>query len=209
MATLVVGEDEWPMPIPLVRSGDAWRFDADEGKDEILARRIGRNELSAIETCRAIVDAQREFAAISGRGSEPVYAQKLASDPGQRNGLYWPTNAGEPPSPLGEEVVAAVAEGYGGRSATGPRPFHGYCFRLLKAQGPSAPGGARSYLTGDRMIGGFAIVAWPIEYENSGIMTFMVSNRGVVYQKDLGGRTERIASEMATFDPDASWEIVP
>ena len=209
MATLMVGEDEWPMPIPLVRKGDLWRFDTDEGKDEILARRIGRNELGAIESCRAIVDAQREFAAMSGRPSEPVYAQKFASDPGQRNGLYWETRPGEPLSPLGEEVVGAVAEGYGGRTSTGPRPFHGYCFRMLNAQGPSAPGGARSYVVGGRMTGGFAVVAWPVEYRNSGIMTFLVSNRGVVYQKDLGSRTERLAAEMSTFDPDSGWEIVP
>jgi hypothetical protein len=211
-ATLVVGEDDWPLPIPLVRDGESWRFDTEEGKDEILARRIGRNELSAIEACRAIVDAQREYSDLmGGTGHEPVYAQKFASDPGQRNGLYWKTKEGEPDSPLGPAVAEAVAEGYGGQRAPdkGPRPFHGYCFRILTAQGPSAPGGARSYLVNGRMSGGFAAVAWPIEYGNSGITTFMVSNQGVVYQKDLGDKTERLAAEMKAFDPDASWEIAP
>ena len=211
-ATLVVGEDDWPLPIPLVRDGESWRFDTEEGKEEILARRVGRNELSAIEACRAIVDAQREYSDLmGGTGHEPVYAQKFASDPGQRNGLYWKTKEGEPESPLGPEIVAAVAEGYGGQRAPdkGPRPFHGYCYRILTAQGPSAPGGARSYLVNGRMSGGFGVVAWPVEYGNSGIMTFMVSNRGVVYQKDLGDKTEQLAARMTALDPDASWEIVP
>ena len=212
-ATLVVGDDEWPLPIPLVRDGTSWLFDTEAGKDEILARRVGRNELSAIETCRAIVDAQREFAALNGgdKGGAPVYAQKFPSDPGQHNGLYWESKAGEPDSPLGPEIVQAVAEGYGGKRApdAGPRPFHGYCYRMLTAQGPSAPGGARSYLVNGRMTGGFGVVSWPIEYGNSGIMTFLVSNQGVVYQKDLGEKTERLALEMSAFDPDASWEIVP
>jgi hypothetical protein len=211
-ATLVVGEDNWPMPIPLVRDGKSWRFDTEEGKDEILARRVGRNELSAIEACRAIVDAQREYSDLmGGKGNEPVYAQKFASDPGQRNGLYWKTKEGEPDSPLGPEIVAAVAEGYGGQRMPdkGPRPFHGYCYRILTAQGPSASGGARSYLVNGRMSGGFGVVAWPIEYGNSGIMTFIVSNQGVVYQKDLGEKTQQFATEMSAFDPDATWEIVP
>jgi hypothetical protein len=212
-ATLVVGEDAWPMPIPLVRAGKSWHFDTAAGRDEILARRIGRNELAAIETCRAIVDAQREFAALNSKGpdGEPVYAQKFASDPGQHNGLYWKTKEGEPESPLGPKVAEAVAEGYSGQRApdAGPRPFHGYCYRMLTAQGPSAAGGALSYLVDGRMTGGFGVVAWPIEYGNSGIMTFIVSNQGVVYQKDLGEGTEQIAGEMSAFDPDASWEIVP
>ncbi len=211
-ATLLVGEDDWPLPIPLVRDGKSWRFDTDAGDEEILARRIGRNELATIETCRAIVDAQREYSnSMGGKGDQPVYAQKFASDPGQRNGLYWETKSGEPESPLGPEIVAAVAQGYGGKRApdAGPRPYHGYCYRILTAQGPSAAGGARSYLVNGQMTGGFAVVAWPIEYHNSGIMTFMVSDQGVVYQKNLGKDTERLAAKISTFDPDASWEIVP
>jgi hypothetical protein len=212
-ATLVVGDEAWPMPIPLVRSGQSWRFDTEAGTDEILARRIGRNELFAIETCRAIVDAQREFAALNSKGPDgaPVYAQKFASDAGQHNGLYWQTQEGEPESPLGPKVAQAVAEGYGGQRApdAGPRPFHGYCYRMLTAQGPSAAGGAHSYLVNGRMMGGFGVVAWPVEYGNSGIMTFIVSNQGVVYQKDLGEQTERLATEMSAFDPDPGWTIVP
>ncbi len=216
-ATLVVGDDDWPLPIPLVLTDGAWRFDAEAGKDEILARRVGRNELSAIESCRAIVDAQRDFAAMNaggaGGGAEPVYAQTFRSDPGQRNGLYWETGEGEPPSPLGTLVAEAVAEGYGGRGAPaageGPRPYHGYCFRMLTSQGPSAPGGARSYLVDGRMTGGFAAVAWPAEYENSGVMTFLVNHAGVVYQKDLGADTPKIAGAMTAFDPGEGWEVVP
>lgn len=211
-ATLVVGDNDWPMPIPLVRSFGAWRFDTEEGEDEILARRIGRNELAAIATCRAIVDAQREYAALYGGGKsgEPVYAQKFASDPGQRNGLYWEAKPGEPQSPLGPEVVEAVESGYLSQSApeSGPRPFHGYYFRMLTAQGPSAPGGARSHLENGRMTGGFGVVAWPVDYGNSGIMTFIVCHRGVVYQQDLGEKTQQIAAEMSAFDPGPGWEIV-
>lgn len=211
-ATLSVGEDEWPLPIPLVKVGNSWYFDTDEGNDEILARRIGRNELATIQACRAIVDAQKEFASLnsSAAGAEPVYATKFASDPGQHNGLFWKTGEGEPESPLGPEVVAAVAEGYGGKapSDAGPRPFHGYCYRMLSAQGPSAPGGARSFLKDGRLVGGFGAVAWPVQYGNSGIMTFLVSSRGIVYQKDLGKDTEKIASSMQAFDPDSTWNIV-
>ena len=210
-ATLVVGEEDWPLPIPLVRDGPSWHFDTEEGKDEILARRIGRNELSAIETCRAIVDAQRDYAAMNAGSGGPVYAQKFASDPGQRNGLYWPSGPGEPESPLGAEVSEAVAEGYGGKKAgaDGPRPFHGYCFKMLAAQGELAPGGARSFVTDGRMTGGFGVVAWPLEYDNTGIMTFLVSHRGVVYQKDLGSGTAKSVAKMSTFDPGKGWEIVP
>ena len=210
-ATLVVGEDDWPLPIPLERSAGGWQFDTAEGKDEILARRIGRNELSTIETCLAIVDAQHEFSAMNGGGKgEPIFAQKFASDPGQHNGLYWKTQQGEPESPLGPEVVRAVASGYSRKRApeAGPQPYHGYCFRILTAQGPAAPGGARSYISNGRMTGGFAVVAWPIDYGNSGIMTFLVSHRGVVYQKDLGEKTQQLAADMKTFDPDAGWAIV-
>ena len=211
-AVIEVGDDEWPMPIPLVKTGDKWKFDTAEGKEEILARRIGRNELSTIQTCRAIVDAQDEFSAMNkGTDTNPVYAQKFRSDPGQHNGLYWETKPGEPDSPLGPEFVKAQSEGYFAKSAadTGPRPFRGYYFRILTAQGPSAPGGARSYLANGKMSGGFAVVAWPVDYGNSGIMTFLVSHRGVLYQNDLGEKTSQLASDMSAFNPDADWEIVP
>ncbi len=214
-ATLVVGEDEWPLPIPLALVDGKWRFDTEAGKSEILARRVGRNELSAIETCRAIVDAQREYAAMNPGASEgdaePVYAQKFASDPGQHNGLYWQTREGEPPSPLGPLVADAVAEGYGARGTNdeGPRPFHGYFYRMLTAQGPSASGGARSYLKDGRMTGGFAVVAWPVEYGNSGIMTFIVRGDGIVYEKDLGEDTASAAAAMTAFDPGEGWKVSP
>jgi hypothetical protein len=213
-ATLVVDEDEWPMPIPLVRSGASWHFDTEEGKDEILARRIGRNELSTIEACRALVDAQREYSAMQGSASDgqPIFAQKFLSDPGQKNGLYWQTKEGEPSSPLGPLFAEAVLEGYGSGTKAGeggPRPFHGYCYRMLTSQGPWASGGARDYLVNGRMTGGFAVVAWPIEYGNSGITTFLVNNQAVVYQKDLGDETESLAAKMTAFNPDESWKIVP
>ncbi len=211
MATLVVGDQDWPMPIPLVSDGKTWWFDTEEGKDELLARRIGRNELAAIESCRAVVDAQREFAAMNADSGQPVYAEKFVSDPGQRNGLYWPSSPGQPESPLGPLAAEAVEAGYSRRDAadTGPRPFQGYRFRMLTAQGKSAPGGARNFIENGRMTGGFAVVAWPAEYENSGIMTFLVCHRGLVYQKDLGKNTARLAAEMSAFDPDRGWEVVP
>ncbi len=212
-ATLVVGDDDWPLPIPMVRTNGSWKFDAEAGKDEILARRIGRNELSTIEVCHAIVDAQRDYAGrgLYGDGSG-AYAQKFLSDAGQSNGLYWEARPGEPESPLGPFIAEAVAEGYGegGKPASGePRPYHGYCYRMLTSQGSSAPGGARSYLEQGRMTGGFAAVAWPAEYENSGIMTFIVNGAGVVFQKDLGPDTAKVAGAMTSFDPGDGWEIVP
>jgi len=205
---LEVGQDGWPMPIPIVERGGSWRFDTRSGKEEILNRRIGRNELSVQEVCLAFVDAQREYMS-QDRNGDGVreYAQKLISDEGKRNGLYWKTNEGEPPSPMGPLVADAVAEGYGrSDNTTGERrPYHGYHFKLLKAQGKHAPGGARSYSVDGRLTEGFAVVAWPAEYGNSGVMTFLVSHQGILYERDLGRRTARVASAMNEFDPDADW----
>jgi hypothetical protein len=206
--TLVVGKQGWPLPIPLVQDGTSWRFDTPGAVEEILNRRIGRNELSAIQVCLAIVDAQNEYAMQDRNGDGlPDYATKFASDPGKKNGLYWKEKAGEPPSPLGPAVRKASLEGYG---TTGdvPTPYYGYYYRLLTAQGPHAAGGAFNYLVGDKMLGGFALVAYPATYGNSGVMTFIVNHDGGVYQKDLGPSTEQIASAMQIFDPDETWKKV-
>jgi Protein of unknown function (DUF2950) len=211
-ATLLVGKNDWPLPIPIVRDDGSWWFDTAEGKEEILARRIGRNELAAILVCRAIVDAQHEFAESTPRqdGAQPAYAQKFLSDSGKHDGLYWETRDGEPESPLGALVAEASARGYETPTeASQGRPFHGYHYRMLTAQGSDAPGGARSYLEGGRMTKGFGVVAWPSAYENSGIMTFITCHDGIVYQKDLGEETPKVARDMKSFDPGDGWEIVP
>ena len=207
---LVIGEKDWPFPIPLVKKGDQWIFDTKAGKEEILNRRIGEDELSTVQTLLAIVDAQREYALID-RDNDGLraYAEKLRSDPGKKNGLYWETKEGEEPSPLGELVADARAEGY---TRTGPKqgpiPFHGYYFRLLKKQGKHAPGGAFDYVVKNKMIGGFAVVAYPAVYGSSGVMTFVVNHEGVVYEKDLGKNTPKIAKAMTSFDPDKTWKKV-
>ena len=204
---LSFGDDDWPFPIPLVKSDKGWAFDTAAGKDEIVNRRIGRNELHAIAVVRGIVDAQEEYAAADPTGSGVrQYAQRILSSPGQRDGLYWKSAAND--SPLGELVAQAVAEGYGGADTGKPVPYHGYYFRLLKAQGKHAPGGAQSYLKDGRLIGGFAVVAWPAEYGNSGIKTFIVNQRDLVFEKDLGADTAKIASAMTEYDPDDSWDPV-
>lgn len=207
-ATLLVGENDWPMPIPLVKGGSKWRFDTAAGKEEILNRRIGGNELSTIEVCRAIVDAQREYLE---QDPNRAYAPKFISDPGTRNGLYWEGKEGEALSPLGELVAAAVVEGYTVPTDPKhePQPYHGYYFRMLWSQGPGAPGGARSYVERGRMTGGFGVVAWPADYANSGVMTFMVNQDGIVYQRDLGEDTDQEARGMSAYEPDEGWEIVP
>jgi hypothetical protein len=207
---LVIGEKDWPFPIPLVKKGDQWIFDTKAGKEEILNRRIGEDELSTVQTLLAIVDAQREYALID-RDNDGLraYAEKLRSDPGKKNGLYWETKEGEEPSPLGELVADARAEGY---ARTGPKqgpiPFHGYYFRLLKKQGKHAPGGAFDYVVKNKMIGGFAVVAYPAVYGSSGVMTFVVNHEGVVYEKDLGKNTAKTAKAMTSFDPDKTWKKV-
>ena len=203
---LIVGGNEWPMPIPVVKTGDRWTFDSDSGIEELINRRIGANELSAIEVCRAIVDAQEEYRALNPEGTG-AYAEKFFSDPQRKNGLYWPTQSTETASPLGPLVVAAAGEGYERGTVEEPAPYHGYRYRILTGQGASAPGGARSYFVDGHMTGGFAVVAWPAEYGNSGIMTFLIDRFGVVYERDLGENTAEIAGAMRTFDPDADWRV--
>jgi Protein of unknown function (DUF2950) len=205
--TLLVGENEWPLPIPLEKSAGAWTFDAADGVKELLYRRIGANELAAIRTCYALRQAQLDYAATGHDGNPPgTYAQRFRSKAGTQNGLYWPAAEGEPESPAGPFVADAEAEGY----EYGKRhPYHGYYFRILKAQGPNAYGGAKDYVVDDRMTGGFAILAFPAEYGASGVMTFLVSRRGTVFQKDLGESTGQQASAITTFDPDPSWTRLP
>jgi hypothetical protein len=206
-AELVIGPNDWPFPIPLVQRDGSWWFDTASGREEILYRRIGRNELAAIQVALAYVDAQNDYAAMNPTGGKvDSYAQRFFSTPGKKDGLYWPSAANEPRSPLGEAAVLATAEGY--RFGEGQIPYHGYYYRILKAQGPNAPGGAVNYVVNGNMIGGFALVAYPAEYGNSGVMTFLVNNAGVVFQKDLGPRTSRIASRMTAFNPDHTWRKV-
>jgi hypothetical protein len=205
---LIVGPEQWPFPIPLVRDGARWRFDTAAGVREILDRRIGRNELTVIEVCRAYVVAQREYAARDPMGTGlGEYAQRILGTPGTRDGLYWPTRAGEPESPLGPLVARAQAEGYRRPPPSEPVPFHGYLYRVLTRQGPHAPGGARDYLVDGRLRGGFALVAFPAKYGNSGVMTFLVNQTGIVYQKNLGPDTASIAAQITAFDPDPTWTI--
>ena len=207
-AVLVIGKDEWPLPIPVVKEGDAWRFDTAVGKEEILSRRIGRNELDTIQVCLAYVDAQREYARVPREGDGLLtYAMKFRSDKGKQNGLYWPTKKGEAQSPLGVLVANARAEGYSRKTSGGkPSPYHGYLYRILTAQGPDAPGGAYDYVVNGKMIGGFALVAYPAQFGVSGVMTFIVNQEGVVYQKDLGRDTETIARTMETYNPGSTWK---
>ena len=198
-AIVHVGKEDWPLPIPLVHEGNAWRFDTAAGKEELLNRRIGRNELSTISTCRTYVEAQHEYAA---RFHE--YAQVLRSTPGKHDGLYWEAS-GKEESPLGPLVAEATAEGYAVTDSAKPAPYHGYYFRPLKAQGAHAPGGARDWVKDGKMTGGFGLLAWPAEHGASGVMTFIVGPQGVVFQKDLGAQTEEAAKAITTYDPDGSW----
>ena len=207
---LSVGDDDWPLPIPIVKRDALWRFDAKEGMDEILARRIGQNELSVIQTCLAYVDAQKEYA-LKDRDRDGLlkYAQKFMSDQGKKDGLYWEVKEGEEQSPLGPLVAAAQEVGYTGRRPGGkPVPYHGYYYRILKAQGEHASGGSYEYVVKGKMIGGFALVAYPAQYGSSGIMTFIVNHDGVVYEKDLSDNTENAALAMKLFNPDGTWKKV-
>ena len=205
--TLKVGSDDWPLPIPIVKQGAHWRFDTAQGREEILARRIGRNELNTMQVCLAYVDAQREYYEEDRRGNGVLqYAQKFASTPGKRDGLYWETKAAQPLSPLGDFVAKARAEGYRRDKSGGPTPYHGYLFRILTSQGPDAPDSAYDYVVGGQMIGGFGLVAFPAEYGASGVTTFIVNQDGVVYEKDLGPKTPTIAGAMRAFNPDKSWK---
>ena len=207
-AIMVIGQEDFPFPVPLVKKGGAWQFDTDAGLDEILYRRVGRNELETIETCLAYVDAQDEYAEKDRTGAGVgVYAQRIVSSPGKKDGLYWPDAQGNDMSPLGEFVAQATAQGY--RAGGGRTPYHGYYYKILTRQGPAAPGGELDYVVHGRMIGGFALVAYPAEYRNSGVMTFIVNHAGVVYQKDLGPRTAKLAEDMKEFNPDSTWAKVP
>jgi hypothetical protein len=204
--TLYIGAENYPTPIPLVHKGSTWYFDTAAGKREILYRRVGQNELAVIQVCRELVDAEKEYYAVPHDGdSGNQYAQKIYSDPNKHNGLYWEPASGEAESPIGPLVASAEAEGY----TKGPRqksqPFQGYYFRLLKGQGANAPGGARSYIVDGKMTGGFAFLAYPAEYRSSGVMTFIVDQDGIVYQKDLGRRTAEIAKTLTQYDRDATW----
>jgi hypothetical protein len=200
-ASLLLGADEFPFPIPLIRTKSGWEFDTAEGRDEILYRRIGRNELDAIQTCLAIFDAENEYAEKDRGDGEGVYAQRIVSSSGKKDGLYWPSETND--SPLGQLAADASAEGY--KAGSEPRPYHGYYYRILTRQGPAAPGGALDYIVKGKMIGGFALVAYPADYGNSGVMTFIVSHAGTVYEKDLGESTGAIAKGIASFDPDKTW----
>jgi len=204
-ATIILGNDEWPFPVPLVKSGNAWRFDTAAGLDEIINRRIGRNELQTTQVLLAIVDAQQEYAA-EDRDGDGVreYAQKFASSPGRFDGLYWPVKAGEPVSPLGPLVASAVRQGrrdIGGK----PTPYRGYYYRMLTGQGSAAKGGAYSYLAGSKMIGGFAVLAYPAEYGKSGVKSFLVNHDGTVFEKDLGTDTARAVKVIKVFNPGEGW----
>jgi DUF2950 family protein len=206
-ATLIIGNEDFPVPIPLVRQADGWQFDTAAGRQEVLARRIGRNELAAIQSCLAYVDAQNEYADKDRTGAgSGVYAQRIVSEPGKKNGLYWPSSASGDESPLGELVAEASQQGY--RVGEGRAPFHGYYFKVLTKQGPDAHGGALDYVVNGKMIGGYGLVAYPAEYRNSGVMTFLVNHEGVVFQKDLGPRTAELAERMTSFNPDSSWAKV-
>jgi hypothetical protein len=203
---LQIGKDEWPFPIPLIKGSAGWRFDTQAGKEELLNRRIGRNELDVIQVCLAYVDAQREYYTRTPlNGALLQYASKFISTKGKRDGLYWDTSADEPPSPLGPLVVRARREGYK-RAAGKPTPYHGYYYKMLTRQGPDAPGGAYDYVVRGKMIGGFALVAYPAQYGSSGIMTFIVNHDGVVYEKDLGPNTAATAQSMTKFNPDKTWK---
>jgi hypothetical protein len=206
-AVAILGQEDFPFPIPIVRKDGMWRFDTVAGRQEVFYRRIGRNELDAIQACLAYVDAQNDYAEKDRTGAGAgVYAQRVVSQPGTKDGLYWPASQGEETSPLGELVAQATNEGYriGGERA----PFHGYYYRILTKQGPNAPGGALDYIVRGRMIGGFALVAYPAWYGISGVMTFLVNHTGVVFQKDLGPHTERLAEHMPSFNPDQTWKKV-
>jgi len=207
-ATLVIGNDEWPMPIPLVRHPGGWRFDTVRGEDEILKRRIGRNELATIQVCLAIVDAEQEFAAGHlDRDGVPVYASRFISSPGKRDGLYWSTQANETPSPLGALLAVAADEGYPRPGVLRREPYHGYYYRILTGQGKDAPEGAEDYLVKGKMIGGFAMIAYPARYGASGVMSFLVNHDGVIYESDLGRNTRTVAAAITTFNPATGWKI--
>jgi len=210
LSVLHIGAADWPFPIPLVKSAEGtWFFDTAAGKQEILARRVGRNELEAINVCRAYVVAQREYASVPRDGTDVLkYAQHVLSHPGTKDGLYWEATAGEEQSPFGPLMAQAEAEGYMPKKGSGRQPYHGYYYRILTKQGPDAPNGRYDYVINGSMIGGFAMIAWPAEYGNSGVMTFIVSHQGKVYEKDLGEGTDGAAPAIREYNPDVTWKLV-
>ncbi len=202
-AKIEVGTTGWVSPLPIVKHGNEWRYDVEAGRKEVAARRIGRNELSVIQSLLAVVDAQRDYAALDPmKTGSPVYARRLLSSPGRKDGLYWESAPGQPESPLGPALAAAQAQHQGGSQ----EGYYGYRFRLLYAQGPDAPGGAYDYLVNGRMMGGFGVIAWPVKYDDTGVMTFMVSQSGIVYERDLGPDTTAKAAEITVFNPGKEWE---
>jgi hypothetical protein len=205
-AVLIVGEERWPFPIRLVRLNNTWRFDAQSARSEMVYRRMGRNEMSAIDACATYVAAQKEYAE-KGFAGKGVYARRFISRPGERDGLYWPAPSGEDGSPLGEFATSAAEQGY---SVEGKRwaPYQGYYYKILTRQGPNAPGGEVDYMVSGDMVGGFALVAYPARYRSSGLMTFLVNHQGTIYEKDLGLRTTDIGFQMTSFDPDRTWRRV-
>jgi hypothetical protein len=204
---LYVGAENWPTPIPLVKKGNQWYFDIIAGKREILFRRIGRNELATIAVCRALVNAQKEYYAERHDGDPMMqYAPRFLSDDGKHNGLYWKISSGEPESPAGPLLTLASFEEYA-KETNRPKPFHGYYYRILKGQGTHAPGGVKKYLINGKMTGGFAFEAYPAKYRDSGVMTFIVNQDGIVYQKDLGPKTVLRARTLSLYDPDATWKM--
>jgi len=207
---LEVGVNAWPMPIPIVNDGGRWKFDTEAGKQEVLIRRIGHNELGAIAACRGFIDAQKDYAAVGHDGLPAgIYAQKLLSDPDKHNGLYWQTGENEPASPAGPLLAQAEAQGYANSVVgTKAQPYHGYLYRILKEQGTAAKGGAKSYLSDGKLARGVALVGYPIEYRVSGVMTFIINQDGIVYQKDLGEKTSELASAITEYNPDSTWKRV-
>ncbi len=207
-AMLEYGSDGNIFPVPLIQSGGRWFFDTAAGKEEVINRRVGRNELEALDTIRAYVEAQREYASADRDGDEVLeYAQRFGSTPGQKDGLYWRRDLDGTLSPLGPFVAEAEAAGYRKKNENERQPFHGYYFRILTRQGKNAPGGAYDYIINGNMIGGFALIAWPAKYRDSGVMTFIVNQQGRVYQKDLGERTNEIAEGIKSYDPDKTWSL--
>jgi Protein of unknown function (DUF2950) len=207
---LEVGANDWPMPIPIVNDGGKWRFDTAAGQEELVYRRIGHNEIGAIDVCRGFVEAEKDYAAVGHDGlAAGLYTRKLSSDAGKQNGLYWETADGEPTSPGGPLLAEADSKGY---SATGlggkNQPYHGYVYRILTAQGASARGGAKSYLVDGNLSGGVGLVAYPAQYRVSGVMTFIINQNGVVYQKDLGEKTAEAAEALTEYNPDSTWKKV-
>jgi hypothetical protein len=204
--SVIMGNDHWAFPIPIVKMAEGWVLDTKAGREEVLTRRIGRNELNTIQVCRAFVEAQREYASTDRELDGIIqYAQKLWSDPYRRNGLYWKAAEGETPSPMGPDVAQAAEKGYTKKDDK-RFPYHGYYYKILKGQGKSAPGGAYQYVINGHMVAGFALVAWPAEYGVSGVVTFVVNQNGMVYEKDLGPKTEALAKAMTLYNPDRTWK---